>query len=42
MKALTIWQPWASLLACGAKQYETIVSAFNRRRLSHRKKEELQ
>lgn len=23
MKALTIWQPWASLLACGAKQYET-------------------
>ncbi len=23
MKALTVWQPWASLLACGAKQYET-------------------
>lgn len=23
MKALTIWQPWASLIACGAKQYET-------------------
>ena len=23
MKALTIWQPWASLVACGAKQYET-------------------
>lgn len=23
MKALTIWQPWASLLACGAKKYET-------------------
>jgi len=23
MKAITIWQPWASLLACGAKQYET-------------------
>ena len=23
MKALTIWQPWASLLACGAKQFET-------------------
>ena len=23
MKALTIWQPWASLLACGAKRYET-------------------
>jgi Lar family restriction alleviation protein len=23
MKAITIWQPWASLLAIGAKQYET-------------------
>jgi hypothetical protein len=23
MKAITIWQPWASLLACGAKKYET-------------------
>lgn len=23
MKALTIWQPWASLLACGVKKYET-------------------
>lgn len=23
MKALTIWQPWASLLAYGAKKYET-------------------
>ena len=23
MKALTIWQPWASLIAGGAKQYET-------------------
>lgn len=23
MKALTIWQPWASLIACGAKIYET-------------------
>ena len=23
MKAITIWQPWASLLAMGAKQYET-------------------
>lgn len=23
MKALTVWQPWASLLACGAKQFET-------------------
>lgn len=23
MKALTLWQPWASLVACGAKQYET-------------------
>jgi hypothetical protein len=21
--AITIWQPWASLLACGAKRYET-------------------
>lgn len=23
MKALTIWQPWASLIAVGAKRYET-------------------
>ncbi len=23
MKVLTIWQPWASLIACGAKKYET-------------------
>lgn len=23
MRALTIWQPWASLVACGAKIYET-------------------
>ena len=23
MKALTIWQPWASLLACGGKRFET-------------------
>ena len=23
MKALTIWQPWATLIACGAKQLET-------------------
>lgn len=23
MKALTIWQPWASLKACGAKKFET-------------------
>lgn len=23
MKAITLWQPWASLLACGAKLYET-------------------
>lgn len=23
MKAITLWQPWASLLACGAKKYET-------------------
>lgn len=23
MKAITIWQPWASLLACGEKRYET-------------------
>lgn len=23
MKAITVWQPWASLLACGAKQFET-------------------
>jgi hypothetical protein len=23
VKAITLWQPWASLLACGAKQFET-------------------
>ncbi len=23
MKAITLWQPWASLLACQAKKYET-------------------
>ena len=23
MKAITLWQPWASLLVCGAKQFET-------------------
>jgi len=23
MKAITIWQPWASLLVCGAKRFET-------------------
>lgn len=23
LKALTIWQPWASMLGCGAKLYET-------------------
>lgn len=23
VKAITIWQPWASLIACGAKQFET-------------------
>ena len=23
MKALTLWQPWASLIACGAKKIET-------------------
>lgn len=23
MKALTLWQPWASLIACGAKTFET-------------------
>jgi len=23
MKAITLWQPWASLLACGAKELET-------------------
>lgn len=23
MKALTLWQPWASLVACGAKRFET-------------------
>lgn len=23
MKAISLWQPWASLLGCGAKEYET-------------------
>lgn len=23
MKAITLWQPWASLIACGAKTIET-------------------
>jgi hypothetical protein len=23
MKAISMWEPWASLVACGAKQYET-------------------
>lgn len=23
MRAITIWQPWASLIACGAKRFET-------------------
>lgn len=23
MKAITLWQPWASLVACGAKKFET-------------------
>ena len=23
MKAITIWRPWASLIACGAKKFET-------------------
>jgi hypothetical protein len=23
MKAITVWQPWASLIACGAKTFET-------------------
>lgn len=23
MKAITLWQPWATLFACGAKEYET-------------------
>jgi hypothetical protein len=31
MKAITLWQPWASLLACGAKQYETRSWATNYR-----------
>jgi len=29
MKVITMWQPWASLLACGAKQYETRSWATN-------------
>lgn len=31
MKAITIWQPWASLIACGAKKYETRGWATNYR-----------
>lgn len=31
MKAITIWQPWASLIAIGAKQYETRSWATNYR-----------
>ncbi len=31
MKAITLWQPWASLLACGAKIYETRSWATNYR-----------
>ena len=31
MKAITIWQPWATLLACGAKQFETRSWATNYR-----------
>jgi hypothetical protein len=31
MKAITIWQPWASLLAIGAKRYETRSWATNYR-----------
>lgn len=31
MKAITLWQPWASLLAYGAKQYETRSWATNYR-----------
>lgn len=31
MKAITIYQPWASLIACGAKKYETRSWATNYR-----------
>ena len=31
MKAITLWQPWASLLACGIKIYETRSWATNYR-----------
>jgi len=31
MKAITLYQPWASLLACGAKKYETWSWATNYR-----------
>lgn len=31
MKAITIWQPWASLAACGAKPHETRSRATNYR-----------
>jgi hypothetical protein len=31
MKAITVWQPWAALLACGAKKYETRSWATNYR-----------
>lgn len=33
MKALTIWQPWASLLALGQKKYETRSRPFRYRGL---------
>jgi hypothetical protein len=31
MKAITVWQPWAALLACCAKKYETRSWATNYR-----------
>lgn len=31
MKAITLWQPWASLIACGVKKYETRSRATNYR-----------
>ena len=31
MKAITIWQPWATLRACGAKEFETRSWATNHR-----------
>ena len=35
MKAISLWQPWASLIACGAKPYETRSWAPPRELIGH-------